>query len=140
MDGQPSTPGIGPARPTAGWHETAATLTGRDGDGPAAVRVLLEHASVGLLCQPAAASSAAQLVRLLTGQAVAELAEAGVSCPPPATAGTGIDRVHLADVRPLLAAAATRLAGCTGDNEMDLLAYARAALLAREALDAATGG
>jgi hypothetical protein len=132
-----------PPAPAPGWHQTAAVLAdGRRAD-PAAAGALLEHAAAGLHRRPAAADTAADLTRLLLDQAVAELALAGLPCPPPADGddenGDG-EAVRAADARPLLAAAAARLADCAGRVDVDpdaALACARAASLTRQALDAA---
>jgi hypothetical protein len=128
-----------PPAPAPGWHQTAVVLADDRRADPAAARGLLEHAAAGLHHRPADADAAADLARLLLDQAVAELALAGIACPPPADPDAA-EAVHAADVRPLLAAAAARLADCAGCPDGDTavpLACARAASLTRQALDAA---
>jgi hypothetical protein len=134
MDMRPDAPENGPGD---GWHARAVALAGRTEADPAAVCAMLEHAAVGLLHQPAASTGPARMALLLVDQAVAELADAGVTAAPPAEPGG--DRVECGQVGPLLAAAVAALPACTGEGTA-LLAYARAALFARQALDAVSDG
>jgi hypothetical protein len=135
MDVDPAAPETGPE--DAGWHARAVALAGRTDADPAGVCAMLEHAAVGLLHQPAASTGPARTALLLVDQAVAELADAGVTGPPPA--GVGGDRVDCGQVGPLLAAAVAALPACTGDGAA-LLAHARAVLSVRRALDVISNG
>jgi hypothetical protein len=129
------------------WHDTAASILGRPDPDPAAVLQLLEHAAVGLLHHPAADDPAAPSALFALDQAIAELADAGVTAPGPDKVGA--DTVHAGDVRPLLAAATAALKPTQAGDHDDrrghddttlLLASARAAVFTRQALDGLPDG
>ncbi|WP_157489048.1 hypothetical protein [Pseudofrankia sp. DC12] len=116
-----------------GWHARAEELVRLEGPVLEAALMLLEHAASGLLHRPAFDSLAGASALADVDLAVFRLEIYGLRVPP--SFPVGGDRVEARDVRPVLDAAAARLAtGLT--TAADPMQVARAGIFTREALAA----